>query len=264
MNTDEKARDDQASAGDDSDGQTAEMEEIIDLVDEVSADDDAGQVEQTPEIASETEDDEELIELTDVVEPEGEQGPEEEEPIELVEEVVPEADSVQERDEGEEEIIELTDQIVPEADSVHEQEEVVEPDDLAGELALDIEGPEEEGLIDTFDSEITGEGPEIPAEEGLEDAGPAILEEAEESLVDTAGTEPEAEDRAESQLEVGVSEAAAGALGQAVLGKLSDERLEEIITGVVKQTIEGKVERILLEAAEAAIAKEIERLKQAL
>jgi hypothetical protein len=264
MNTDEKARDDQASAGDDSDGQTADMEEIIDLVDEVPADDDAGQVEQTPEIASETEDDEELIELTDVVEPEGEQGPEEEEPIELVDEVVPEADSAQEREEGEEEIIELTDEMVPEADSVQEQEEVVEPDDLAEELGLDIEEPGEDGLIDIFDSEITGEGPEIPAEEGLEDAGPGMLEEAEESLVDTGGTEPEAEDRTESGLEEGVSEPVGGALGQAVLGKLSDERLEEIITGVVKQTIEGKVERILLEAAEAAIAKEIERLKQAL
>ncbi|HID29516.1 MAG TPA: hypothetical protein EYP19_05870, partial [Desulfobacterales bacterium] len=67
MDTDEKARDKQASAGDDSVGQIAEMEEIIDLVDEVATDDDAGNVDQTPEIASKTEDDEELIELTDVV-----------------------------------------------------------------------------------------------------------------------------------------------------------------------------------------------------
>ena len=283
MKTDERARDNQASAGDDSVGQIAEMEEIIDLVDEVPTDDDAGNVEQTPEIASKTEDEEELIELTDVVaesnseariggvtleisaeeapEPEGEQAPEEEELIELVDEVVPEADSEQE--EGEEEPIELTDEVLPKADSPQEQEEVVEPGDLAEGLGLDLEDSEEDSAIDTFDFEMTEEGSEVPAEEELEDPGLAMLEEAQEASVDTG--EPQlSEDQAELGFKEGVPEAIGGALEQAVLEKLPDGRLEEIITSAVKQAIEGKVERILLEAAEAAIGKEIERLKKAL
>jgi hypothetical protein len=282
MNTDENAKNDRASAGDDSGGQAPEMEEIIDLVDEIPPDDNTGQVEQARETESKTEEDEEeLIELTDVVEesssdaqigdttleggaeeilePEGEQGPEEEEPIELTDEVVPEVDSAQEQEEGEEELIELRDEVVPDIDSAQEQEEVVEAGDLAEELGFD-----EDSLIDTLGLEITEEGPETPAEEELEDVDFAILEEAEQPLVDTVETELEAEDRSESGLGEGVPEPVGGGLEQAVLEKLPDEKLEEIIASVVKQTIEGKVERILLEAAEAAIAKEIERLKQAL
>ena len=192
MNRDDKAKNDRASAGDASGGKDPEMEEIIDLVDEVPPDDDSSRLEQAPEIESETEvDDEDLIELTDVVEENfsdtkigdttleggaeeilelvGEQGSEEEEPIELVDEVVPELDSAQ------------------------EQEEIVELDDLAEGL-----GSDEDSLTDTLRE------------------------------------------------------------------KLSDEKLEEIITRIAKQTIEEKVERILLEAAESAIAREVERLKQAL
>jgi hypothetical protein len=192
MNMDDKAKNDRASARDASGGKDPEMEEIIDLVDEVPPDDDSSRLEQAPEIVSETEvDDEDIIELTDVVEESfsdtkigdttleggaeeilelvGEQGSEEEEPIELVDEVVPEVDSAQ------------------------EQEESVEVDDLAEGVGFD-----------------------------------------EDSLTDT------------------------------LLEKLSDEKIEEIITRIAKQTIEEKVERILLEAAESAIAREIERLKQAL
>ena len=76
--------------------------------------------------------------------------------------------------------------------------------------------------------------------------------------------QPEAEDQPELGLEEGVPEPVGEALEQAVLEKLSDEKLEEIVTRIAKRTIEGKVERILLEAAEAAIAKEIDRLKQAI
>ncbi|MCK4729442.1 MAG: hypothetical protein KAT27_10995 [Desulfobacterales bacterium] len=258
MKTDEKGTNDRASAGDAPGGQAQEMEEIIDLVDEVPPDDDSSELEQPPEIESETEeDDEDLIELTDVVEesssepetgdtavegeaeeivePEGEQGPEEEEPIDL------------------------TDEVVPEVDSAQEQEEVVELGDLAEEV-----GFEEDSLIDDLGLEISEEGPEIPAEEGPADEDLATPEEDEESLLDIVEPQPEAVDQSELGLEEGVPEPAGGALEQAVLEKLSDEKLEEIVTRIAKQTIEGKVERILLEAAEAAIAKEIERLKQAL
>lgn len=258
MKTDEKGTNDRASAGDAPGGQAQEMEEIIDLVDEVPPDDDSSEAEQPPEIESETEeDDEDPIELTDVVEesssepqigdtaveggaeeiiePEGEQGPEEEEPIDL------------------------TDEVVPEVDSAQEQEEVVELGNLAEEV-----GFEEDSLIDDLGLEISEEGPEIPAEEGPADEDLATPEEDEESLLDMVEPQPEAVDQSELGFEEAVPEPVGGALEQAVLEKLSDEKLEEIVTRIAKQTIEGKVERILLEAAEAAIAKEIDRLKQAL
>jgi hypothetical protein len=46
--------------------------------------------------------------------------------------------------------------------------------------------------------------------------------------------------------------------------RLSDEKLEAIVTRVVKETVEEKAGRILLEVAETAIAEEIEKIKKAL
>ena len=54
------------------------------------------------------------------------------------------------------------------------------------------------------------------------------------------------------------------ALESEVLERVSDERIEAIITRVVNDVIEKKAGQILLEAAEAAISKEIERIKRAL
>ena len=56
----------------------------------------------------------------------------------------------------------------------------------------------------------------------------------------------------------------AEALESVAAERLSDERIEEVITRVAKEAIEKKADRILLEVAEAAIAKEIEKIKQAL
>ena len=49
-----------------------------------------------------------------------------------------------------------------------------------------------------------------------------------------------------------------------LLERVSDERIEAIITRLATKKIEEKADRILLDVAEAAIAKEIEKLKQAL
>jgi pilus assembly protein FimV len=278
MNTDEKGTNDRASAGDTSSGQSSDTEEIIDLVDEVPQDDDSSELEQAPEVESQTEeDDEELIELTDVVEEspsepqigdtaleggaeeiveaEVEQGPEEEEPIDLTGEVLPEVDSAQEQ----EEIVELGD-LTEEPGLDAEEAELAE---LSGAETSTPE-PEEDSLIDDLGLEMSEEGPEIPVEEGPADEDLATPEEDEESLLDTVESQPEAEDQSKLGSAEDVPEPVGGALEQAALEKLSDEKLEEIVTRIAKQTIEGKVERILLEAAEAAIAKEIGRLKQAL
>jgi hypothetical protein len=230
MNRDDKAKNVRASARDASGGKDPEMEEIIDLVDEVPPDDDSSRLKQDPEVGTETEvDDEGIIELTDVVETGT--GIDDESIIELTD-VVEESSSdtkigdatleggaeeildlVGEQGSEEEEPVELVDEIVPEVDSEQEQEEIVEVDDSA------------EGLDSV--AEKTG-SPEL------------------------------------SEVEISIAEPDEDSLTDTLREKLSDEKLEEIITRVAKQTIEEKVERILLEAAESAIAREIERLKQAL
>jgi hypothetical protein len=271
MNTDKKAKNDRASAGDASGGKDQEIEEIIDLVDEVLPDDDSSQLEQAPEVEFGTEvDDEDLIELTDVVEED------------LSETKIGDATLEGE----EEEIIELVDEVVPEVDSGQEQEESVELDEMAegpgsgaektgspelseteirelSEAQISISESDEDSEIDTLGIENAEGGPETPVDEVPEDEDLDIPEEAEQPLVDSVETQPEAEDWSELGLDKGASEPVDRALGQAVLEKLSDEKLEEIITRTVKQTIDQKVERILLEAAESAIAKEMERLKPA-
>jgi hypothetical protein len=54
------------------------------------------------------------------------------------------------------------------------------------------------------------------------------------------------------------------ALESAVHEAVSEERIEAIIRRVVEETIEKKADRILLEVAEAAVTKEIEKIKQVL
>lgn len=297
MNTDDNVTNNRTSAVDASSGKAPEMDEIIDLVDEVLLDDDAIQLEEVPEIETETEEDDEgLIELTDVVEEsssepqigdtaldvgadeifdlEMEEIPEEEEPIELTDEVVPGVDLSKD-----EEPIELVDEVAPEVDSAQDDDLVIELFDTAEEPAADSEETEsselleaemsipeteDDSLEDIFSIETSDEGPETPVEQAPEDEDFNLFDADEQPPVDIVETGIEAVERSEVGLEKGVQEPMAGALEQAVLERLSDDKLEEIVTSILKPAIEEKVERILLEAAEAAIAREIERLKQAL
>ena len=277
MNTEDNVTNNRTSAVDAPSGKAPEMDEIIDLVDEVLLDDDASQLEEAPEIEAETEEDEGLIELTDVVEErssepqigdtafdvgadeifdlEMEERPEDEEPIELVDEVAPEVDSAQDDDL----VIKLFDTAEePAADS----EETESSELLKSETS--IPETEDDSLADIFSIETSNEGPETPVEQVSEDEDFGLFDADEQPPVDIVETGLEAVERSEVGLEEGVTEPMAGALEQAVLERLSDDKLEEIVTSILKPAIEEKVERILLEAAEAAIAREIERLKQAL
>ena len=277
MNTEDNVTNNRTSAVDAPSGKAPEMDEIIDLVDEVLLDDDASQLEEAPEIEAETEEDEGLIELTDVVEErssepqigdtafdvgadeifdlEMEERPEDEEPIELVDEVAPEVDSAQDDDL----VIKLFDTAEePAADS----EETESSELLKSETS--IPETEDDSLADIFSIETSNEGPETPVEQVSEDEDFGLFDADEQPPVDIVETGLEAVDRSEVGLEKGAQEPMAGALEQAVLERLSDDKLEEIVTSILKPAIEEKVERILLEAAEAAIAREIERLKQAL
>ncbi len=242
MNTEEKTPNDRASAGNVSGEQEPEMEEVLDLVDEISPVDDSSQPEQARDMAPET-DEEQVIDLTDIVE----EGPSE---IQLGEIAL----------EGEaEEILE------PKGEQATEKEEPIElGDKMVPELDITLPEPEEDSLIDVLGMEIFEEGAETTAETPADEEPAyeelAVPEEVAEVLVDTGEAQPEAE----VQLQLESEELGVEQEVEPVLEKLSDEKLEEIVTGIVKKAVDEKVERILLEAAEAAIAGEIDRLKQAL
>ncbi|NVL90099.1 MAG: hypothetical protein HWN69_03745 [Desulfobacterales bacterium] len=237
MSADEQGKNDSTSAGDVSGVETEEPEEIIELVDEVTPDDESGQPEQAEEIESKTEEGgEDLLE---------EEGPPESQsadtaPDEVRVEDILEAEA--------EQPVEPADEADSEVDFALE-EEAVEPGGLAEEPGPDADESE---LPELSENDITA----IPEpDEG-------------DNLVDTLGIEISEEGPADEDLAVpedpGEAPLSEGAPEQAILERFPDEKLEEIITNIVKQRVDEKVERILLEAAEAAIAREIDKVKQAL
>jgi hypothetical protein len=196
--------------------------------------------------------------------------------------------------EGEDEVIELVDAVTEESkgqdvleltDRVEDQGSQAEEEDLlefsGAELAPDE--PDEDGLAEDVGMEITEERPEMPvAEEPVDDLeisqdlrdaaveGDEIPEDlggfGESDVEEDAGelVEPSVSYPEQGLVSEAEAQPADKALEPAILERLSDERIEEIVTRVAREAVEKKADRILLEVAEAAIAKEIERIKQAL
>lgn len=213
MDSDSKNTEGQISGEDSSLQQANEMEEIIDLVDAVSADDEQRHAMGTP--MHETglrEEPEDVIDLTDVVE----------EPSK--DETSDDAASKGQPDE----VLSLEEEVL-------EDEGVIELVDEVGEPELESLHPVE--LTDVAEDQDLG------AEEDLPET---TLGAEERVLSETASLSTDK------------------MLESAILEGLSEERIEAVITRVVKETIEKKADRIILEVAEAAIAKEIEKIKQAL
>jgi len=152
----------------------------------------------------------------------------------------------------EEDIIELVDEAVDEPESV--DEEVIELSDVIEEEDLQ---PEEGALSESSSPGLgTGDFAEESLQEdvGMEiDATPPPGIPMDEEPLDDMG---QAQDLQESQSD--------GALESTIVERVSDEQIEAIITRVVERIIEKKADRVLLEVAESAIAKEIEKIKQAL
>ncbi|MBW2037049.1 MAG: hypothetical protein JRI41_06165 [Deltaproteobacteria bacterium] len=184
---------------------------------------------------------EEIIELTDVIEEPGQESASSD-----VSGVIEDRESVSAEDE---EIIDLLDEV--KGEDVSKEEEPIEVTDVAEEELLDLEVPDEESkediLLEGLGIEMEEEGAEAAAEETEQQASP-IAEEFKEQ-------QPSAPP---------VAEVADEKLESAVRERLSDEKIEAVIRQIVQEKIEKKVDRILLEAAETAISSEIERLKQAL
>lgn len=206
-------------------------------------------------------------------------------------EVIELVDAVTEESEGQD-VLELTDR-------VEDQYSQAEEEDLLEFSGADLapDEPDEDGLAEDVGMEITEEPPEIAAfakaadpaaaaesvtEEPADDLEisqdlPDAALEGDEIPEDLGGFgESDVEEDAGELVDPSVSYPEQGlvsetgvqpadkALEPAILERLSDERIEEIVTRVVKETVEKKADRILLEVAEAAIAKEIEKIKQAL
>lgn len=196
--------------------------------------------------------------------------------------------------EGEKEVIELVDAVTDESedqdvleltDRVEDQYSQAEEEDLLEFSGADLasDEPDEDGLAEDVGIEITEEPPEIsvteePADdlEISQDLPDAALEGdevpenlgglGESDMEQDAGklVEPSVSDPEQGLVPESGAQPADKALEPAILERLSDERIEEIVTRVVKETVEKKADRILLEVAEAAIAKEIEKIKRAL
>ena len=144
-----------------------------------------------------------------------------------------------------EELIELTDAV---EDLVQEDEEILELHDVA----------EVQGFRAEEDSSELSEGYPV-TEQSDEDS---LLENMGLEIPETSlGIPPVAGELEQEATTVWPTDEA---LESEVLESVSDERIEAIITRVVNDVIEKKAGQILLEAAETAISKEMEKIKRAL
>jgi hypothetical protein len=157
----------------------------------------------------------------------------------------------------EEEIIELVEAVEDESPI---DEAVFEPDDLA------VEEPPEPDLSDLTSASGTSEeiGKAAVADElelEMPEDGPSIPGVGDESPeLDLAFDQDET-----TEDETAVPQQAADGPGDMdALQGVSREKIEEIIAGVVKDVIDEKADKILLEVAEAAIQREIEKIKNML
>lgn len=190
-----------------------------------------------------------------------------------------------------EEIIDLTevaDDVSAENGSLHGDDEPIDLDIEATEeediieLVDAAEGEPEEGeeileLVDEVDDDVSpgdAEGPDMTATEpGADEDDVADLESSlgmediamEVEEPQTAGTF-EAPGPGTGTGEVYDAESAPDAPDQdePTAAGVSEEKLEAMITKVVREMMEEKADRILLEVAEAAIAREIDKIKKAL
>ena len=189
----------------------------------------------------------------------------------------------------EEEIVELVDV------AEKEEAEIEEPLDLSGLVEEESEENQtESGMLGTVSSETEEQAWQEDASEGvglemeetpsdMSDSGSGVMQdtldyplELEEDVVTTsfheetqvgeaeAGASDEAVDAESdmsspesSHMDSGVS---TDAVREVVAERLSDEKLE----AMVMEAVNEKVDRILLEVAETAITKEIEKIKKAL
>jgi hypothetical protein len=224
-----------------------EMEEVINLVDALSEND--GQMEKPEGESTSSGTEEGSIDLADVVEESAEGASDDEQLIELVDQVDAEAHM------EEENLIQLTD-VVEDQDSQIRQER----HDELPDADVDADDSEEDTPLEYAGLETAEEGSyaaveELAAEESVAIEEGAALEEA---------VEPSAPYTKEGPPSAPAGPSTDEALESMIRDRLSEEKIEAVIRGVVTQTIEKKADRILLEVAEAAIAKEIERLKQVL
>jgi hypothetical protein len=251
MNTDDRKAGDQTS-GERSSLQLAdEMEEIIDLVDLSLADDLESELIDLPDDAQRPGEagkagkaGEELIELTDAVEDFAQEESVENSAIGLEFE---ETSALELEGLEDEEIVDLVDESTGKLGL--EDEEILELHDVA-----EVQGFRAEG-----DSSELSEGYPV-TEQSDEDS---LLEDMGLEIPETApGIPPVAGELEQEATTVWPTDEA---LESDVLDeRVSEERIEAIITRVVNEVIEKKAGQILLEAAETAISKEIEKIKRAL
>jgi hypothetical protein len=230
-------------------------------------------------VESESEEDEDIIELTDVVEEEAESGPVEGE-IEGLAELL---DEEEEAGEGEEPALSQEEKVNFEEET--ELRELVEepaeelgpspdysPDEAeeVGEKTVRMERAEQ-ALEEGSEEPFLDLDKEIKLDEGLEELiSESELEDLEEPFWDetaedtTKGTEEPAVDLFAGMPPVeGMAEGAEPAKGGEVL-PISEERVEALLTKVVGDVLEKVAKKVIPEVAERVIREEIDALKKSI
>ncbi len=215
--------------------------------------DNAGnQIFQEDDLVKDANDNEDVINLTDMVEKPSE-GEKDDTPISDEEEK--EAISLDTIALEEEEIVELVDAGDEEESDQDIFMEGVDPEKDLEPAGISASEDDEEGLEISLDFE------DGASEEGLI---PTDFEGDLEPDMEALGGRGQDEYSKDDAQQVMPSQVTGEPADTDVLKGLSDEKLEAIVTRVVEQTIEEKAERILLDVAKAAVSKEIEKIKQAL
>jgi len=215
--------------------------------------DNAGnQIFQEDDLVKDANDNEDVINLTDMVEKPSE-GEKDDTPISDEEEK--EAISLDTIALEEEEIVELVDAGDEEESDQDIFMEGVDPEKDLEPGVISAPEDDEEGLEISLDFE------DGASEEGLI---PTDFEGDLEPDMEALGGRAQDEYSKDDAQQVMPSQVTGEPADTDVLKGLSDEKLEAIVTRVVEQTIEEKAERILLDVAKAAVSKEIEKIKQAL
>jgi hypothetical protein len=187
----------------------------------------------------------------------------------MEEEIIELVDAVKDAPEAEEEVLELTDVVMDDTfgseampmvaapGDGESYEGLVDEQDSAPDLSDDMGISIEEDVAEMQFVEET----EAISEQPVETADIAIEKEQSETYdaFEEAEMVPKSVESFDDPVETADSD-----LEEAIRKKFSDEKIEAVITRVVQDTIEEKAGRILLEVAEAAIAKEIEKIKKAL
>ena len=255
MDTEEKDKELRTSQETSPSEEVDDMQDVLDLLDGTLEEDEGGAaMDRIEEKLDSEEGEEDLIDLIEMVDEVPQDDRAQDIPLETLGGEPEEPLSLELETPAEEEILDLVDEVQAEPEST---DEII---DLAGVVEDQDQGAQDEATLGYSDADFDLEASEDESRLS-EDLGIKMPEAPLDVFVAEEPTEPSP---VQEPMLGEALQPTDETLASIVAERLSDERIEEILTRVAKETMEKKAERVLLEAAQEAIAKGIEKLKQAL